>query len=90
MGAVFMLIVALVLVAIFAGIHNGKLFDQYRAGQVTLQQYCDEVTDYGTDTNQIPVICYQVYNVKSQGQECQDVIVGKMIAKQCHPRLIPN
>lgn len=67
------------------------LIDNYKQGKITLQQYCDKATDFGTNTN-LPPICYQVYNLKQVGakQECDYNVAVKSIICKTVPILETN
>lgn len=80
-------IVAIMIGAIIGVVlRQNSLSDQFISGQINLGQYCDLMTDNGTDSNDIPVKCYQYYNVQRVGTKCH--LVGKI--EQCDPILAPN
>lgn len=78
---VALLIGVFILLPIYA-YQDSKIDSEYKSGQITLQQFCDEQTDNGT-SQELPVACYAVYNFKADGETCS--MVGKTI--QCHPKL---
>lgn len=78
----FLVFIAVVIVAgVFTLIgcvigRDVHLSNQYSRGEITLAEFCDRETNNGTD-NDVPVICYNYYNVHQVGTRTK--MVGKMM-----------
>lgn len=69
--------------AIQDSISVSKLNTQYRTGEISVKQYCEEITKNGTESD-IPIICYEYFKVERVGTKkvCEYNVATKTIL--CH------
>jgi hypothetical protein len=83
------LIVFILVIGFFVIREETKIDDAFRNGDITLEQYCDQVTLGGT-TTKLPVACYGQFNLKAVGthEECNHN--GKTTTCATYPTLESN
>lgn len=71
------LVLGLVLWVILAGVTQSKIDHRFNRGEIDLGTYCDLSTDNGTNSEDIPVVCYNYYKIKKVGEKSEYNVAAK-------------